>query len=102
MKITGAKAILWAVTVLIGVGGVVYGEMMRERAHTYKGYKESLAVEMRNHREDLAACAERDKTCVERARIDRKTIKELTDQRDRIAKKLWIGKGATVNITVAP
>lgn len=89
-KITGAKAWVWALAILVGVGGVVYGEMMRERAHTYKGYKESLATEMRNHREDLAACAKRDKACAEQAR------------RALLAKSMKIGKGANVTINVAP
>ena len=102
MKITGWKAWLWAATILIGIGGVVYGELMRTRAHTYKGYKETLATEMRNHREDLAAHAKDQKACNDRQTRDAKTIKTLTEQRDRIAKRLWIGKNATVNITVAP
>lgn len=105
-KITGAKAWVWALAILVGVGGVVYGEMMRERAHTYKGYKESLATEMRNHREDMAACAKALKECEgtaeERAKIDRKTIEELIKKSDRLAQKLRIGKGANVTINVAP
>ena len=101
MKITGAKAVIWAVTILIGIGGVVYGVYQHERAEAYKGYKETLAAEMRNHREDLAAHTKDQKACTERQEMDAKTIKTLTEQRDRIAKRLWIGKNATVNITVA-
>lgn len=97
-----ANKILWVFTAVALCAALVWGAWNQHLAQANEGYKASLQLELRNHREDLAACAERDKACTERAKIDRKTIKELTDQRDRLARKIKVGKGATVNITVAP
>jgi hypothetical protein len=97
MKITGAKAVIWAVTILIGIGGVVYGVYQHDRAETYKGYKVALATEMQNHRADLKECA---KTAQVRSDIDNRTIKALMERNEVLAKRLKIGRKANVTINV--